>query len=133
MRKAITRNLTPKKTWETYVGTSEEMFISNFMAETTPITDITKMCEIYAKEIPGIFETDKVLFTDKQLKELERLITEHLENYIKGKGGINKLEILTEDELDQIAMEDHEIIMNLLADRFNTTREEVSKVFRDDK
>ena len=133
MRKVITRNLTPKKAWNQFVSTSEEIFISNYMAERTPITDIKKMCKAYAEELPIIFEYEKILFSDKQIKEIEKLLTDHLENYIAGKGGIDKLELLTEEELDEITTINHDIIMDSLADRFNTTREEISKALRDDK
>lgn len=129
MRKAIT-NLTPKKTWDLYVSTSEEVFISNYMAERTPITDIKKMCKAYAEELPIIFEYEKILFSDKQIKEIEKLLIEHLESYIESKGGIDKLELLTEAELDEMTTITHNVNMNLLADRLNTTREEISKALR---
>lgn len=132
MRKAIT-NLTPKNAWNQYVSTSEEIFISNYMAESKPITDIKKMCRAYAQELPIIFEYEKILFSDKQLEELEKLLTDHLENYIASKGGIDKLELLTEEELDEMTTITHNISMNLLADKFGVTREEISKALRDDK
>lgn len=132
LRKAIT-NLTPRKTWDLYVSTSEEIFISNYMAEKTPIADIKKMCEAYAGELPIIFEYEKILFSDKQLKEIKKLLTEHLEGYIVEKGGIDKLELLTEAELDKMTDIDHEIIMEGLANRLGTTREKLSEAMKKDK
>lgn len=133
LRKAITRNLTPKNAWNQFVSTSEEVFISNYMAEKTPITDIKKMCKAYAEELPIIFEYEKILFSDRQLKELEKLLTEHLENYIVDKGGIDKLELLTEAELDKMTDIDHEIIMEGLAKRLGVTREKLSEAMKKNK
>lgn len=133
LRRAITRNLTPKNAWNQFVSTTEEIFISNYMAERTPITDIKKMCKVYAEELPIIFEYEKILFSDKQLKEIEKLLTEHLESYIIDKGGIDKLELLTEAELDDMVDIDHEIIMEGLANRLGTTREKLSEAMKKNK
>jgi len=103
LRRVITKNLTPKMAWNQLVSTSEEIFISNYRADRPPITDIKKMCKVYAEELPIIFEYEKILFSDKQLKEIEKLLTKHLEGYIADKGGINKIELLTEVELDAMA------------------------------
>ena len=132
LRKAII-NLTPRKTWDLYVSTSEEMFISNYRADRPPITDIKLACKAYAEELPIIFEDEKILFSDKQIKEIEKLITDHLENYIANKGGIDKLKLFTEAELDAMALVDHEIIMEGLAKRLGVTREEISKSMKKDK
>lgn len=133
LRRVRIKNLTPRKTWDLYVSTSEEIFISNYMAERTPITDIKEMCKLYAEELPIIFEYEKILFSDKQLKDIEKLLTKHLEGYIAGKGGINKIELLTEVELDAMADRDHEIIMEGLANRLGTTREKLSEAMKKDK
>ena len=85
MRKAITKNLTPKEAWDLYAGSSPEMFISNFYAESNPITDIREMCRINAYEIPGNSEGDNILFTDRQLELIKDLTIEYLENYINEK------------------------------------------------
>ncbi len=45
MRKVNTKNLTPKKAWIEFVGTSEEMFLSNFRPE----TDIKKCVRFMLK------------------------------------------------------------------------------------
>ena len=133
LRKAITRNLTPKQAWNQFVSTSEEIFISNYMAEKTPIADIKKMCKAYVEELPIIFEYEKILFSDKQIKEIEKLLTDHLESYIADKGGIDKLELLTEAELDHMTDIDHEIIMEGLASRLGTTREKLSEAMKKNK
>ena len=123
MRKANTKNLTPEKAWEEFVGTSEEMFLSNFRPE----TDIKKMCEIYAHELPIVFEYDKILFTDKQIEEIENLLVTHLENYIKSKGGIENLKLYTEEELNMMMQQDYEVIIYGLSKKLGATREEVEK------
>ena len=128
MRKVNTKNLTPKMAWDKFVNTSEEMFISNFMADNPPVTDIKTMCEIYALELPIIFEHERMLFTIDQMEQIKKLITEHLENYIEEKGGIDKLELLSVEELDHMEMIEWEKLMNLIAKRYNITREEVSKI-----
>lgn len=133
LRRVITKNLTPKMAWNQLVSTSEEIFISNYRADRPPITDIKKMCKVYAEELPIIFEYEKILFSDKQLKEIEKLLTEHLESYIIDKGGIDKLELLTEAELDAMALQDHEIIMEGLANRLGTTREKLSEAMKKNK
>ena len=123
MRKVNTRNLTPKKAWIEFVGTSEEMFLSNFRPE----TDIKKMCKIYSQELPMVFEYEKILFSDRQIEESENLILTHLENYIKGKGGIENLELYTEEELDIMLQQDYEKIIDGLSQRLGVSREDVKK------
>ncbi len=73
------------------------------------------MCKTYAQELPIVFEYDKILFTDNQLKEIENLLVTHLEDYIKSKGGIENLELYTEKELDTMLQRDHEIIIDGLS------------------
>lgn len=100
------------------------MFLSNFRPE----TDIKKMCKTYAQELPIVFEYDKILFTDNQLKEIENLLVTHLEDYIKSKGGIENLELYTEKELDTMLQRDHEIIIDGLSRKLGgVSREEVKK------
>lgn len=131
MKRAITKNLTPKKAWDLYAGSSPEMFISNFHAETNPITDIKEMCRINAYELPANFENANVLFSDKQLELIENLTIEYLENYINEKGGIDKLELISPEELyimDEIETED---FLNLLANYLGVPREEIGKSRKD--
>ena len=126
MRKVNTKNLTPKKAWIEFVGTSEEMFLSNFRPE----TDIKKMCKIYAQELPIVFEYEKILFTDRQIEEIENLILTHLENYIKSKGGVENLDLFTEEELDIMLRQDYEMIIYGLSQRWGVSREDVKREIR---
>lgn len=129
MRKVNTKNLTPKKAWIEFVGTSEEMFLSNFRPE----KDIKKMCKIYAQELPMVFEYEKILFSDRQIEEIENLILTHLENYIKSKGGVENLELYTEEELDIMLQQDYEIIVDSLSQRWGISREDVKREIRNKK
>ena len=79
--------MTPGIAWKNFVMTSEEMFLSNFRHE-VPEMDIEKMCKIYAQELPIVFEYEQILFSDKQINEIEKLLVTHLSDYIKGKGGL---------------------------------------------
>mgnify|MGYP000932179892 FL=1 len=85
------------------------------------------MCEIYAHELPIVFEYDKILFTDKQIEEIENLLVTHLENYIKSKGGIENLKLYTEEELNMMMQQDYEVIIYGLSKKLGATREEVEK------
>ncbi len=102
-----TKGLTPKKAWFLYVDTEPELFISNFR----PITDIKKMCDIYAEELPFVFD---ILLTDKQTKILGKLFEEYLTEYINRKGGFDKLKLYSEHELSLQFEHDMKYILNKL-------------------
>ncbi|NLZ93326.1 MAG: hypothetical protein GX922_04830 [Firmicutes bacterium] len=104
------KKLTPQMAWEQYVDSPVEVFISNFYVE--GIRDIEAMCQRYARDIPYIF--NKQLFTQEQLKRVAELLNEYIVAYVAKKGGIDKLEIYSEEELD--AMFDRvleEVMQNL--------------------
>ncbi|HHV18684.1 MAG TPA: hypothetical protein GXZ27_07480 [Thermoanaerobacterales bacterium] len=111
-KKGWFKKLTPKKTWEQYVNTSVELFISNYMAD--GITDIEKMCKYYANELPIMFEYEKVLFSNTQIELIGKLITEYVKEYIKEKGGIDKLKLYSVQELDIMLDDMHKDIMKNL-------------------
>lgn len=106
------KNLTPKKAWELYVNTSVELFISNYMAE--GVTDIEKMCKYYADELPIMFEYERILFSNTQIESICKLIIEYIKEYIKEKGGIDKLKLYTVKELDAMLDNMHKDIMKNL-------------------
>jgi len=107
LNKIDIKKLTPKEAWIFYVETEPELFISNFR----PITNIKKMCNIYAEELPFIFD---ILLTDKQIKILAKLFEKYLKEYIKKKGGFDKLNLYTEEEINLQFEKDREIILNKL-------------------
>ncbi|NLJ79109.1 MAG: hypothetical protein GX329_07080 [Tissierellia bacterium] len=132
MRKAYTRNLTPAQAWKRFIKTDEEIFISNFYTEKHPVTDIKKMCKIHASELPLAFEYDGILFAQDQIELIERLMVQHLENYIESKGGIDKLELFTEEELDAMMDATYESIMNILAERAGISRDRLGQILRNE-
>ncbi len=88
------------------------------------------MCKIYAQELPIVFEYEKILFTDRQIEEIENLILTHLENYIKSKGGVENLDLFTEEELDIMLRQDYEMIIDGLSQRWGVSREDVKREIR---
>lgn len=133
MKRAITKNLTPKEAWDLYAGSSPEMFISNFYAESNPITDIKEMCRINAYELPANFENANVLFTDEQLELIENLTVEYLENYINEKGGIDNLELISPEELYIMDEIETENLLNDLANYSGIPRKERREIVMEEK
>lgn len=88
------------------------------------------MCKIYAQELPIVFEYEGILFSDKQIEEIKNLLVTHLANYIKKNGGIENLELYTEEELDIMLKQDYEIILDGLSQKLGVSREDVKKALR---
>lgn len=130
-RKArINRNITPKQAWEKYVGTSEKMFLSNFISE--GLMDVEEMCKFYSRELPMVSDFDGILFSQKQIEQIQSLITSHLQRYVEQHGGLNNITLYTDEELNAIGVEDHEVIMDYLCHRFNMEREGLSEFLSED-
>ncbi len=91
------KSLTPERAWEEYVSMPVELFISCFLAE--GITDITEMCKSHAYDLPLISD---LLYTIDQLDLISRFLKEYINDYIEEIGGYDKLNLFTEDELDEI-------------------------------
>ena len=129
MLRKIIANLTPKKAWDIYVSTSEKLFLSNFKFDNPPIyaTELKKMCDRYAIDLSGSEDT---LFTTGELNHLSDLLVEHLEGYIKNKGGLDKVEYYTEEELDEIAKKETEEIFETMARRYGTDIETIRLALR---
>jgi len=85
-----------------YICISEKLFLSNFKFDIQPIyaTELKKMCDRYVIDLPGSEDT---LFITEELNHLSDFLVKHLENYIKNKGGLDKVGYYTEEELDEIA------------------------------
>lgn len=62
-----------------------------------------------------VFEFDQILFTDKQLNGIEKLLAIHLESYIESKGGIENLVLYTGEELEEIQRQQYEVILDGLS------------------
>ncbi len=125
------KNLTSKMAWDEYVGMSERIFISNFYAE--DVKDIGKMCKIYASEVPGIYSYEGILFDVDELKIIERLLTQHLKEYLKKIGGIENMAFYTVEELDKMIDDTYEEIVQLAMARYNITREQFFEVISKSK
>ena len=119
--------LTAKEVFEFYAGTDEKTFLSNFHYDNPPVTDIREMCRIYAMEIPG---NEGLLFSLEELKNIESILLGHLENYIESKGGMDKVELYTREELDKIDEQDTEEVLDALANYYGLSREELSLALR---
>lgn len=120
-RRVKLKNVTPKQAWDVYVNMEEQEFIANMR----PTTDITEMCEIYSKDLPFAFEYEKVLFSTKQIKQITKLITEHLTSYVETKGGYDKLDLMTEEEIEEKFQADYQESLDYMAAYFNTTKEHI--------
>ena len=129
MLRKIIANLTPQKAWDIYVSTSEKLFLSNFKFDNPPIyaTELKKMCDRYAIDLSSNEDT---LFTTEELNHLSDLLVEHLEGYIKNKGGLGKVEYYTEKELDEIAKKENEALFEAMARRYGTDIETIKLALR---
>lgn len=113
-RKFNIKNLTPKKAFEIYAETSEEVFISNFIVDRPPVTEIGEMCKVYTKDISW---NEGTLFTTEELSYIEGLLVEHLHGYVESKGGMEKLDLYAEEELDMMIDENIEFTLEYLKNR----------------
>ena len=86
------------------------------------------MCRIYTREIPALFEG--TLCRSTKLEEGEKVLLTYLKDYIHSKGGIEKLQLYSEEELDLIFEETFEEAMEALCKKLNITREELLREFK---
>ena len=66
------------------------------------------MCKVYTKYIPWNQET---LFTTQELNYIEGLLTKYLESYVESKGGMDKLDLYTEEKVEMMEEEAIEFIL----------------------
>jgi hypothetical protein len=94
------QKMTSELAWQQYVDEPVEFFISMFHYEWKgPVTDIKEMCRIYARDMPGIFSQ---LFTQDQLNHVAKLLEQYICDYIQEKGGLDRLKLYTNKELEEI-------------------------------
>lgn len=104
------RLLTPEKAWERYgSGVSVEHFISDFLCE--GYTDLWEMCEKY---ILDVINHEDGLVSVEERTQVTRVFYRYLKNYVDGKGGMDKLELLSEAELDALWNAEVEDLLNEL-------------------
>ena len=99
MSKKWYRGLTPESVWREYVGNSVELFISFFHYESEPVTDISEMCRIYAKDICNGLSKPYSL---EQLDYIAGLLKSYIFDYIEKVGGYDKLTLYTREEVEAI-------------------------------
>ena len=105
MAKWIT-NMTPEQAWHEFVTDTVERFISNFRSE--GYTDINAACTRYSQDIPGLYNRP---FSQNQLAHITVLLNRYIDSYIDKKGGMDKLRLYTNEELDEMdAIETKEIL-----------------------
>jgi hypothetical protein len=109
MRKQWLKSLTPQKAWDFFYGDEVERFISDFYVD--GYTDITKMCQRFAQDFPG---TDLGYFEQSELEYLAALIEQYIREYIEKIGGAYNLKIYTEEELDQMWLEETNDILEAI-------------------
>ncbi|NLB18313.1 MAG: hypothetical protein GX825_06205, partial [Syntrophomonadaceae bacterium] len=81
----------------------------NFMQD--GYTDLTAMCERYAKEA---VEIEDRLATIEEIVHVAKLLEQYMGNYIENKGGISKLELYTVEECDEIFYNSWEITLDAI-------------------
>lgn len=122
------KKLTPKMAWQQYVSTPEDIFLSNFVAD--GVTDINKMCEIYASELPYIFNYNEAIFTTKDIEIIRKCITEYLLAYVEKQGGLDNIKLYDAKQLDNMTQQDYEEIVDYLMHRLNMTKQEVKEYIK---
>ena len=98
-RKQI-QKLTPEQAWKFFVmpGETVEGFISEFVAEGYEKTDIKTMIRVFAKDTPIILEHPLI---QEDIEHLEGLFYKYMTDHIEKAGGIDKLKLMTEEEIKQ--------------------------------
>ena len=96
--------LSPKEFWNKHVDETVEHFISFFLVDYTPVTEIKEMCNIYAREL--CTSNNKVYSVTVQ-KRIADILETHIQNHIKEMGGFDKLKLYSLEEVE--AIEDESI------------------------
>ncbi len=94
------QQLTPEMAWKQYVGTSVELFVSNFIAD--GYNSVDEMCQKFARELPMIVDQ---LFAQNQLDHIAKLLSQYAQEYIAEKGGLDNLDLYSSDELEALFKE----------------------------
>ena len=101
--------LTPEQAWDEYVTMPVELFISYFLSE--GISDLWEMSKLHAFDIVNITGQ---LYTQDELERVADLIETYMNDYINEIGGFEKLELYTEEELEEIDQEQVDDLMETL-------------------
>lgn len=109
MTRSYFKKITPEQAWDEYVTMPVDLFISFFLSE--GISDLSEMSKLHAFDIPNI---KGQLYTLDQLVHVAGLIETYMNDYIKEIGGFEKLELYTEEELEEIDREQVDDLMETL-------------------
>ncbi|MGI6588412.1 MAG: hypothetical protein ACOX2N_06540 [Peptococcia bacterium] len=109
MRKQWLKSLTPQKAWDFFYGDEVERFISDFYAD--GYTDITKMCQRFSQDFPS---TELGFFEQGELDYLAALIEQYIREYIEKIGGAYYLKIYSEEELDEMWLNETNELLELI-------------------
>ena len=105
--KKVVMGLTPQQAWEAFALPYDvDRFV--YEMEYDGYKDITAMCQRYAGELPWTYECP----IDKEvIDHIAKLLEQYMRDYIKAKGGRDKLKKYTEEELEKIEdQEDDELL-----------------------
>lgn len=109
MRKQYLR-LTPEKAWERYGnGVSVEFFISDFLSE--GYTDLWEMCNRYILEIINGCDG---LVTVEERAHVTDIFYRYIKDYVDNQGGMDKLDLWTQEKLDAFWKEASEDFINVI-------------------
>jgi hypothetical protein len=115
--RGIFKNLAARQAFYKYADTGEErpveFFLSNFIQD--GYTDLTAMCKRYAAEA---VECEDGLATIEEIEHVANLLEQYIRDYVRKKGGVNKLKLYTEEECDEIFERDREAMLNAIYKRF---------------
>ena len=92
-----------------FYGDEVERFISDFYAD--GYTDIAKMCQRFTQDFPS---TDLGFFEQKELDYLATLIEQYIRDYIVKIGGAYNLKIYSEEELDEMWLNETNELLELI-------------------
>lgn len=120
------RKISPKEAFDKFAGSDEKRFLSNFKYDNPPVTDIKEICRIYSREIPG---NQGLILSIEEINHIEELLIEHLEAYVEIKGGINKLDLYTEEELNKMDEEDCGDVIEMIRKANGVSREVLDEYF----
>ena len=109
VRSGWIQNLTPTQAWDEFVTLSVELFMSTSYRE--GFTDIAEACEVYVKDIPSASGRP---FLQRQLNHIAKLLEQYIYDYVTKIGGLNELEIYTDEEQDELFRESVDDLMQAI-------------------
>ena len=113
-RKQI-RKLTPEGAWELLLtDATVEYFVSEFIAEGYAKKDITAMARRFAKDTPSALSQPML---QEDIDYIAELIEKNIRDYLDKKGGIDKLNLYTIEELDKMWDENVTNLFSIMADK----------------